>query len=580
MRKVLPSLRRSFRRLKSLWRSLRLFRAGAFLFLLLFSIVMPGGCQCAPSPPDADTTPLPPSAGQAVGATLGDFAVSAAGKPQYTLPIVVPPGRAGLTPHLALAYSGGRNRSSLGRGFSLQGISAIGRCGSSMAQDGRRRGVALDAGDHFCLEGRRLVEFQRNVAGPGGNATEYRTRPDSGARVLGYQPHDAAADAVDYFEVQSASGLIATYGRSPESRQMGAHGVVRAFWLSEEHDRSGNAVTYHYQRRADEGDGHTLEIQPLRIDYTASVDSSGSVVTAGSRHVEFGYTTDPTRGDLFYRGLKVRSEQVLSSIRTKVDDRAVRTYWLSTVPIPAGPFSFLQDFVGDDTLRRDLLEHVTECPGDGNNPATCRPATQFNWSTRPFDGSFAADDELDGTLAATTHVPTVKEDEHYAWLLADVTGDGLADIVEAKAGPGHTVVWSVVPNLGGIFGPPSTWTQIAVPPGFGPGTGEWTLGVLDYDDDGVADILLDYLSPRAAGEWTTLQVLVSRPAGPTPHFLLTDTGMARAQTRGDSSVYPHYDGESVAAWMLADLNGDGKADLVQCEDPSAESPRSTPTATA
>jgi hypothetical protein len=94
--------------------------------------------------------------------------------------------------------------------------------------------------------------------------------------------------------------------------------------------------------------------------------------------------------------------------------------------------------------------------------------------------------------------------------------------------------------------------------------------VLDYDDDGVADILLDYLSPRAAGEWTTLQVLVSRPAGPTPHFLLTDTGMARAQTRGDSSVSPHYDGESVAAWMLADLNGDGKADLVQCEDPSTQ----------
>jgi hypothetical protein len=341
MRKTSSCLPRSFCRLKALRRSLRLFRTGAFLFLLTFLAVMPGGCQCAPSPPDADRTPLPPSPGQAVGATRGDFSVSASGQPQYTLPITVPPGRAGLEPHLALVYSGSRKRSTLGRGFSLQGISAIGRCGSSMAQDGHRRGVALDAGDHFCLEGRRLVELQRNVSGPGGNATEYRTLPDSGARVLGYQPQDAAADAVEYFEVYSASGLIATYGRSPESKQMAGQGVVRAFWLSREQDRSGNAVTYTYQHWTDTEDGHTLEIQPIRIDYTDSVDGSGSVVTPGSRHVELGYTTDPTRGDLFYRGLKVQSTQVLSYLRTKVGDRAVRTYWLATVPTPpsADPLS-------------------------------------------------------------------------------------------------------------------------------------------------------------------------------------------------------------------------------------------------
>src|SRR5262249_8627696 len=121
-----------------------------------------------------------------------------------------------------------------------------------------------------------------------------------------------------------------------------------------------------------------------------------------------------------------------------------------------------------------------------------------------------------------------------------------------------------------VFGPPSTWAQFAFPPGFGQGTGEWTLGVVDYDDDGVADLLVDYQSPRAAGEWTTLKVLLSRPAGSSPQFVLTETGIPRLQTRRDPSVSPSYDAESVAAWMLADMNGDGKADLIQCEDLTTE----------
>jgi hypothetical protein len=192
MHQALHRLLWRLHRPKALRRSLQFLRTSAVLFLLTLLAVTPWGFQCAPLPPDADLTPLSPSPGQAVGATRGDFSVSASGQPQYTLPIAVPPGRAGLEPQLALAYGGGRQRGTLGRGFSLQGISSIGRCGSAMAQDGHRRGVALDAGDHLCLGGRRLVELHKDMAGPGGNATEYRMLPDSGARVLGYRRQDAA----------------------------------------------------------------------------------------------------------------------------------------------------------------------------------------------------------------------------------------------------------------------------------------------------------------------------------------------------------------------------------------------------
>jgi hypothetical protein len=98
-------------------------------------------------------------------------------------PIVVPPGRLGLEPHLTVAYDSSEGDGPLGMGFSLQGLSAITRCPANMAQDGYIAPVRYDGTDHFCLSGMRLVpvpSLHKKVL----QTVEYRTIPDTFARIV------------------------------------------------------------------------------------------------------------------------------------------------------------------------------------------------------------------------------------------------------------------------------------------------------------------------------------------------------------------------------------------------------------
>src|SRR5687768_12195026 len=62
--------------------------------------------------------PIIPAAKPAVGYLPGTSAVSAAGGYEYTIPLDVPPGRAGMEPHLALRYASGAGVESTGAGWS------------------------------------------------------------------------------------------------------------------------------------------------------------------------------------------------------------------------------------------------------------------------------------------------------------------------------------------------------------------------------------------------------------------------------------------------------------------------------
>nr|VFK18887.1 MAG: virulence plasmid B protein [Candidatus Kentron sp. LPFa]VFK33454.1 MAG: virulence plasmid B protein [Candidatus Kentron sp. LPFa] len=95
-----------------------------------------------------------------VGSIPGQLSVQQ-GAAVYTIPIEVPPGVApGITdtqPDLAITYNSNGGNGLLGVGFSLSGLSAITRCGQTIAQDGRKGGVYYDARDRFCLDGQRLI---------------------------------------------------------------------------------------------------------------------------------------------------------------------------------------------------------------------------------------------------------------------------------------------------------------------------------------------------------------------------------------------------------------------------------------
>ncbi len=123
----------------------------AFLPLLFVIASALGGAACRGD----DTNALPAKekelddsdASSVAGAIQGSFAVSSTGEATYVIPLIVPPGAAGMQPSPAVAYDSASGDGMLGMGVSLTGLSAITRCPLTIAQDNQIRSVRYDQND-------------------------------------------------------------------------------------------------------------------------------------------------------------------------------------------------------------------------------------------------------------------------------------------------------------------------------------------------------------------------------------------------------------------------------------------------
>jgi len=197
-----------------------------------------------------------------VGAVPGSWNVSPGGAFGYTVPIDVPPGRAGMSPSLSMQYSSRGGDGLLGMGWSLSGVtSSVTRCGRSLSTENKVSGVRFTADDRFCLDGQKLIVSGRpnGIGGTyGGNATEYRTETDSSSRIVS---NGASGSGPDEFEVRTKDGQVLTYAPTMALRvssdvfwdastlQNGvtSASVSRLVWLLKKRtDRSGNEVRFDY----------------------------------------------------------------------------------------------------------------------------------------------------------------------------------------------------------------------------------------------------------------------------------------------------------------------------------------------
>ncbi|MEM7220010.1 MAG: SpvB/TcaC N-terminal domain-containing protein [Pseudomonadota bacterium] len=116
-----------------------------------------------------------------VGATEGSFRVDESGSATYSVPIVMAPGIAGVTPQIALNYSSRGGNGLLGMGWSIGGLSAIERCRQTLATDGVNTAVEFGPNDRFCLDGQRLILTSGTEYGAAG--TSYRKEVNDFTRV-------------------------------------------------------------------------------------------------------------------------------------------------------------------------------------------------------------------------------------------------------------------------------------------------------------------------------------------------------------------------------------------------------------
>jgi RHS repeat-associated protein len=100
--------------------------------------------------------------GTTVGATAGSFDVSESGSAGYSIPIALPPGTAGMVPSVGLSYSSQGGGGLVGVGWNLTGLSAIHRCPKNYYTDDIKGKVAYEANDAFCLDGQRLIAVATN----------------------------------------------------------------------------------------------------------------------------------------------------------------------------------------------------------------------------------------------------------------------------------------------------------------------------------------------------------------------------------------------------------------------------------
>ncbi|TQV70869.1 hypothetical protein FLL45_21310, partial [Aliikangiella marina] len=300
--------------------------------------------------PDATLiTPSVPSQ-QAIGALEGQAGVSG-GAATYSIPVAVPPGRAGMQPSVSIGYSSRGGNGVAGIGWNLNVGGSVSRCAATMAQDGYARSVRLDNTDKLCLNGQKLV-LVSGLYGQGGS--EYRTELDSFARVT--LNSASIGSSSSWFKVESKDGKVSYYGNTSNSKHyLGNSSIIMSWALSKVEDRTvkKNNMIFTY---SEHGMGEYLM---SKVEYT------GENGYAGNRSVTFDYGPKPDPTHSYMAGYKSEQTKRLTRINTYYISQLIRRYTLNY----GAPSS---------ASGRTLLRSVTECAYKNSSPA-CLPATTFDW---------------------------------------------------------------------------------------------------------------------------------------------------------------------------------------------------------
>jgi hypothetical protein len=478
------------------------------------------------APPWSALDPIIPASKLATGYLPGASSVSGSGGFEHSIPLDVPPGRAGMQPSLALRYSSGAGVDVLGAGWSLAGATSLIRpCAPTFATNGH-----VDFPTRLCLDQQQLIEL--------GSSGEYRTENDSFAQILA-QP--AGAPWPESWVVRLKDGRIRTY----EPVRYG--GTNTRFWaLSSEEDRRGNAVKYSFDHQEywDKCSAAQKQVPGLypqcasayshfsfriaQIDYTSRGDEGPR------RKVVFHYAEpDPAHTPTYVR-VWDREKQAFDSLDVSGLLETVEMHGPTHEPWTGAPelaWSYDLSYQESPDTGRPLLTSVKKCSASGG----CLLAREFNYSER----SPGADDSYDVLWERTLAEPVTSDQLRFF----DADNNGADDIY----------FWADVDNSRIYLS--SEPSDVALTVG-GPGPDSTPC---DLDGDGIAELIGTRtlsMDPLVWERWAYKPL----PSGVlTPWMKLPDTP---PMWQDDPYVMGYHIFETdVFPILFGDLDGDGLPDL-------------------
>ena len=481
-----------------------------------------------------------------VGTTKGNFDVNPAGGANYSIPIEVTPGINGLAPSLSLVYSSNAGSNMAGYGWSIGGLSVIGRTGQTYYNDGTAIGVNLAASDKFTLDGQRLVATSGIY---GANLTTYQTEIDIITRV---QSLGTLGTGPASFKAQTKSGLTNVYGNTPDSKPLLPTINEPVNWfISGTTDLYGNTISYSYL-------SDNNNIYPSQIIY-------------GLNTITFSYKTRTDVTASYLKGQKIQQLLLLDKITIAYNSNILKSYEMryNLISDNYNSYSVLNELIeygtGSSRLNSMVFSYQTpsnvaisqtlynttdsyityksklyagDFNGDGKADFLCLPdaskgATWTGWKMYLGDGndsfSFSSSGTGDYNFIGT----------------ADLNGDGKEDLIMSwywSDGYATTERFESWISNGISFNATNYFAEKEV--SFGYYSGSYAFGYDNGSADFNGDGLADFLIYRESGYWEIYSYSYSN--GTLNNISLQFSGTVSSL---NNKVY------------YGDFNGDGKADI-------------------
>ncbi|SHH64167.1 tRNA(Glu)-specific nuclease WapA precursor [Vibrio aerogenes CECT 7868] len=327
---------------------------------------------------------------ETVGTLPGELSITQ-GIASYQIPLELPDGRGGNTPQLAIEYSSQvDSHSSMGVGFTLSGLTSIGRCSSNQFTDQQYLPAENSPRDKFCLNGSRMV-IADGIRGEDGSV--YFLQQDNLTRI---SLTNNASDSGSYFVAKTKSGEQMTYRFHTQS----------GLWLLSETT-------------------NTTQTNPVKYTYTDNGDISR--ISYDIYQVDFKYQPMPNSDFLLSRKNKVgklySSSERLTRIELSASDTLKTYYKINYQPKGETQVS---------SIDGHLVRSVQYC--DSSNQ--CLPATTFTWNNIQQP---AADQEFFSQSTLNTQMGNWGKKTPAGWSgypiswWTDVTGNGDFDFCKTAS---------------------------------------------------------------------------------------------------------------------------------------------------